>query len=98
MPFAVRTVTYQQNKMLNICDANLVGRTLTKLDFTINISKSYFAERIVESAEAEELLKASSIINMVGKETISLSVKMGIGSSKGVKEIDGIPFLLVFKF
>ena len=98
MPFAVRTVTYQQKKMLNICDADLVGRTLTKSDFTLNISKSYFAERIIEREEAEELLKTSSIINMVGKETISLSVKMGIGSSKGVKEIDGVPFLLVFKF
>jgi len=98
MPFAVRTVTYQQKKMLNICDADLVGRTLTKSDFTLNISRSYFAERIIEREEAEELLKASSIINMVGKETISLSVKMGIGSSKGVKEIDGVPFLLVFKF
>lgn len=98
MPFAVRTVTYQQNKMLNICDADLVGRTLTKSDFTLNISRSYFAERIIEREEAEELLKISSIINMVGKETISLSVKMGIGSSKGVKEIDGVPFLLVFKF
>ena len=98
MPFAVRTVTYQQKKMLNICDADLVGRTLTKSDFTLNISKSYFAERIIEREEAEELLKTSSIINMVGKETISLSVKMGIGSPKGVKEIDGVPFLLVFKF
>jgi len=98
MPFAVRTVTYQQKKMLNICDADLVGRTLTKSDFTLNISRSYFAERIIEREEAEKLLKTSSIINMVGKETISLSVKMGIGSSKGVKEIDGVPFLLVFKF
>ncbi len=98
MPFAVRAVTYQQKKMLNICDADLVGRTLTKSDFTLNISRSYFAERIIEREEAEELLKASSIINMVGKKTISLSVKMGIGSSKGVKEIDGVPFLLVFKF
>ena len=98
MTFAVRTVTYQKNKMLNICDADLVGRTLTQSNFTLNISRSYFAERIIEREEAEELLKASSIINMVGKETISLSVKMGIGSSKGVKEIDGVPFLLVFKF
>jgi len=49
-------------------------------------------KRIIEKEEAEELLKASSIINMVGKETISLSVKMGIGSSKGVKEIDGVHF------
>ena len=34
---------------------------------------------------------------MVGKEITSLSVNMGIGSEDGIKEIDGIPFLIVFK-
>ena len=98
MAFAVRIVNYQHNRMLNICDADLVGKTVKKSEFTLNISKSYFAERIVDQNEAEVLLRKSSIINMVGKETIALSVGIGIGSSKGVKEIDGIPFLLVFKF
>jgi uncharacterized protein len=98
MAFAVRVVNYQHSRMLNICDADLVGKTVKESELTLNISKSYFAERIVEQNEAEVLLRKSSIINMAGKETIALSVKMGIGSSKGVKEIDGIPFLLVFKF
>lgn len=98
MAFAVRSMNYQHNRMLNICDAELVGRTFNKSDLTININKSYFAERIVEENEAEQLLKNASIINMVGKKTIALSVKVGIGSTKGVKEIDGVPFLLVFKF
>jgi hypothetical protein len=35
---------------------------------------------------------------MAGKKTIDLSIKMGIGSAKGVKEIEGVPFLIVFKF
>ncbi len=98
MAFAVRIVNYQQSRMLNICDANLVGKTVKESELTLNISKSYFAERIVDQNEAEVLLRKSTIINMVGKETIALSVGIGIGSSKGVKEIDGIPFLLVFKF
>jgi len=98
MTFAVKTITYQQNLMLNICDADLVGRTIKKEDFSLNISKSYFADRFVEKAEAEELLKKYSIINLVGKETISISINLGIGSSKGVKEIEGVPLLLVFKF
>lgn len=98
MSFAVRTVAYQQHLMLNICDANLVGKVIKKSDLSLNISKSYFAERFVEKAEAEDLLKKYSILNMVGKETIALAVELKIGSPKGVKEIDGIPFLLVFKF
>ncbi len=98
MAFAVRTVNYQRNKMLNMCDSNLVGRVLVQGDLTMNITQSYFAERIVDEKEAEQLLRNASIINMVGEETIELSVKIGVGSSKGVKRIDGIPFLLVFKF
>ena len=98
MAFAVRTVNYQRNKMLNICDSSLVGRVLVEGELTMNITTSYFAERLVDEQEAEQLLKSASIINMVGEETIALSVKIGVGSSKGVKKINGIPFLLVFKF
>ena len=98
MSFAVRTITYQQNLMLNICDTTLLGKTITKSDFSLNIRKSYFAERFVNKTEAEDLLKKYSIINMVGKETISLAVNLGIGSPKGVKEVDGVPFGLVFNF
>ena len=98
MAFAVRSVNYQNNRMLNICDVDLVGRIVKQSDLEINISQSYYADRIVEEQEAETLLKNSSIINMVGRQTIDLSIRIGIGSAKGVKEIEGVPFLLVFKF
>ena len=84
--------------MLNICDAELVGRTVRQSDLEIKITKSYYGDRIVDEKEAESLLRTSSIINMVGKRTIDLSIKMGVGTAKGVKEIEGIPFLIVFKF
>jgi hypothetical protein len=84
--------------MLNICDAELVGRTLKQSDLEIRITKSYYEDRIVGEREAESLLRNSSIINMAGKKTIDLSIKLGIGSANGVKEIEGIPFLIVFKF
>ncbi len=98
MPFATRIVNYQRNRMLNICDSNLVGRTLVEGELTMNLTQSYFAERMVDEAEAAQMLKNSSIINMVGEETIALAVKMGIGSQKGVKKVGGVPCLLVFKF
>ncbi|CUR52462.1 conserved protein of unknown function [Nitrosotalea devaniterrae] len=84
--------------MLNICDAELVGRTVKQSDLEIKITKSYYGDRIVDEKEAESLLRTSSIINMVGKKTIDLSIKIGVGTGKGVKEIEGIPFLIVFKF
>jgi hypothetical protein len=83
--------------MLNICDADLLGRILNNGDFTLKISEGYYAQKIIEEEEAKELLRGSNNINMVGKEIIALSVNIGIGSQAGVKEIDGIPFLIVFK-
>ena len=98
MNFAVKQVNQQRNRMLNICDAELVGRTVRQSDLEVRITKSYYGDRVVDEKEAESLLRNSSIINMAGRKTVDLSIKMGIGSAKGVKEIEGIPFLIVFKF
>lgn len=97
MQFSIRITEYQKNTMLNICDADLLGKKIIQDELIMNISESYYGERFVERDEAEDLLKNSSIINMVGKETISLSIDLGIGSENGVKIISGVPFLIVFK-
>ena len=95
--FSARVINYQNTRMLNICDTNLLGRTLNRDNFSLKISEKYYAEKTVEKEEAMGLLQESDSINMVGKDIISLSVNIGIGSNEGVKEIDGIPFLIVFK-
>lgn len=97
MPFSVRVANYQGNQMLNICDAKLLGKNVSENDLTVNISRNYYGEKIVDKEEAAALLKNCSIINMVGKETISLSLSLGIGAQQGVKTIDSVPFLIVFK-
>jgi uncharacterized protein len=97
MLFSIRITNHQNEFLLNICDAPLLGKKLVDNKLKIHISESYYGERLVEKEEAENLLKKCSSINMVGKETISLSVSLGIGSHEGVKEIGGIPFLIVFK-
>lgn len=97
MQFSVRITDYQKNLMLNICDLDLLGKTIVQDDLNMNISKSYYGEKIIEYDEAKTLIKNASIINMVGKNTISLSIGLGIGSENGVKTIGGVPFLIIFK-
>ena len=97
MQFSVRLTSYQKNTMLNICDVDLVGKKISEKNLQVDISKNYYGKEIVEKNEAENLLKNSSIINMVGKEIISLSMNLGIGSEKGIKKISGVPFLIVYK-
>ena len=95
--FCARLFNHNNTRMLNICDADLLGRTLSRGNFSLKISEEYYSDKVIEKEEAKDLLKGSDNINMAGKEIISLSVDMGIGSQNGVKAIDGIPFLIVFK-
>jgi len=95
--FSARLINHSDTLMLNICDADLLGTTLNRDNFTLKISEKYYAQKVVEKEEAKELLRRSDNINMAGKEIISLSVDIGIGTQDGVKEIDGVPFLVVFK-
>lgn len=97
MQFSVKVTDFQKKTMLNICDADLLGKNIVQDELNMNISKSYYGEKLIEQEEATTLLKNSSIINMVGKETVSLSVKLGIGSETGIKTISNIPFLIVFR-
>ena len=97
MQFSVKVSNYQKNMMLNICDVKLLGKDIIQDKLSMNISQSYYGEKLVETKEAKSLLKNSSIINMVGKNIISLSLKLGIGSENGIKTISDIPFLIIYK-
>ena len=97
MQFSVRTNNYQKQSMLNICDANLLGKKIIQNDLTVHISENYYGDRFVENDEAESLLKNSSIINMAGKETVSLALKLGIASENAIKMISDVPFLIIFQ-
>jgi hypothetical protein len=97
MQFSVKVSNYQKNTMLNICDVELLGKQLSQDELNIKISESYYGEKLVDKEEAKSLLQNSSIINMVGKNTVSLSIELGIGSESGIKTISDIPFLIVFK-
>ena len=95
--FSARVINHSNTRLLNICDSDLLGKTFTSGSFSIKISESYYGERMIKKDEAKDLLDKCDNINMVGNQIISLSVSLGIGSKNGIKEIDGIPFLIVFK-
>jgi len=96
MQFSVRISDYQKNIMVNMCDAELIGKYVVDGKLKIHISENYYGTKIVDKDEATSLLKSASIMNLVGKETISLAIDLGIGSESGVKIISDIPFLIIF--
>ena len=95
--FSARMINHDTTRMVNICDFDLLGKTLTRDKFSIKIDEKYYGEKTVNKEKATELLKNCNSINLVGNEIISLSTSLGIGSIEGIKKINDIPFLIVFK-
>ena len=96
MQYSVKISDYQKNTMLNMCDSELIGKDIVDGELKIHISENYYGKQIIDEDEAVSLLKSASIMNLVGKETISLAISQGIGSESGVKIISEIPFLIIF--
>jgi hypothetical protein len=96
MQFSVKVSDYQKNMMLNMCDAELMGKDIVDGELEIHINENYYGKQLVDKSEAISLLKSASVMNLVGKETISLATDLGIGSESGIKIISDIPFLIIF--
>jgi hypothetical protein len=96
--YAARTTRYSDSLMISICDADLVGKTLTQGEMVISLSRDYFQEEVIEKEEAADLLNKCSIANLVGEKIVAMAISMGLAKEASVKRICGIPFLMIFKF
>jgi hypothetical protein len=96
--YAARTTKYSDSLMISVCDADLVGKTLSQGEMVISLSRDYFQEEIIEKEKAADLLNKCSIANLVGEKIVALAISMGLAKEVSVKRICGIPFLMIFKF
>ena len=97
MLFASKSIVSSGNNILNICDPDLLDKIIKDEKTEIKINSKYYNENTIDEVEAERLLQQCTSANMVGENTISLSLKLGIGSKNGIRRIDGVPFLIIFK-
>jgi uncharacterized protein len=96
--YALRKIRYQETQIANICDLNLIGKEINQGDFTINISKDYFYSEEITNDDAIKILNSSSIINLVGKNIVDLALNLNLAKKNSVKTIEGVPFLMIYKF
>lgn len=96
--FALRSIKYERSVISNICDFELVGREVRNGEHIISLSREYFLEALIDESEAKNILKASSMLNLVGSRIVNLALEMRLAKQTTVRNIEGVPFLMVFKF
>ena len=95
--FTSRIIEKDGKVLINICDEEIVGKIVKGEEIEVNISSDYFGGDLLDNDDAVEALHSSSILNLAGKRIIALALKEGVGTKMAVKEIDGTPFLMIYK-
>jgi uncharacterized protein len=97
-PFSVHSIAWKNSSVVNVCDAELIGQTLVEGKLKMHISKDFFGGELVEEEEALKLIKDSSMISLAGERSVNIALSNKLGSPQAVREIQGVPFLMIYKF
>ncbi len=96
--FSVRTAEFKGTILVNICDEELVGRTVAEGRLKVHLSKEFYSGEVVDKGEALRLIRTCSIVNLAGSRSVSLAVDNDVGAPEAVREIEEVPFLMIYKF
>ena len=94
----MRSISWKDTSLINICDEDLIGKTLTEGKLKMHISKDYFGGKIVPAEEALKMMRESSIINLAGEQAVGIAISNKLGAKEAVRKIEGVPFLMIYKF
>jgi len=97
-PFSVRSIAWKNSRVVNVCDADLIGRTLIEGKLRMHISREFFGGDLVGEEEALRLISESSMISLAGERSVKVALANRLGSPHAVREIEGVPFLMIYKF
>jgi hypothetical protein len=96
--FCVKLISSGEIRMANICDAELLNKTVSEGNLVMHISPDYFGEKVVGPDEALKIVEETPILNLAGNNIVSKVIEANFASPRAVREIGCVKFLMVFKF
>ena len=79
------------------CDADLLGKVLREGKIVFEIREEFYKGLKVNVEEAIDLVKQSTIINMVGHRIVERAVETGLIHPEAVLKISGVPHAQIIR-
>jgi hypothetical protein len=83
--------------LLATCDAELLGKTLKEGKITFHVHEKFYKGTRVTLDEAVELIKQSTVVNMIGQKIVKKAIEHGFVHPEAVLMIEGIPHAQIIK-
>jgi len=76
--------------LVAVCDESLLGKRIGK-KLNINVNESFYGRDLVKEEKVLELMKRSTICNLLGKEIVKLALEKKFITKENIMFIDDIP-------
>lgn len=83
--------------LLAICDADLLGKTLREGKIVFKVREDFYKGVKMSVEKAIDLVKQSTIVNMIGHQTVKEAVRRRLIHPEAVIRISGIPHAQIVK-
>ena len=89
-----------QGRVVAVCDANLLGRVIEDKSgacMDLERYRGFYMGSKAGPAEVEEALRSFDSANIVGKEAVSVALKMGLAGKSDVMYIKRTPYIQIYR-
>jgi hypothetical protein len=83
--------------LLAACDEELLGETLRDGKLVFKVKEEFYKGPKISAEEAIELIKESTVVNMVGQHIVNKAIEKGLVHPEAVLKICGIPHAQIVK-
>lgn len=93
----INVIEREGQVLVAACDVDLLGKKLIDGNLTFEVRPSFYGGSKVRLEEAIELIKKSTIANLVGSNIVSQALKEGVVHPQGILQISGTPHAQIVK-
>lgn len=86
-----------QHTLLATCDAELLGKILRDGRIVFEVREEFYKGLRVSVDEAIDLMRQSTIVNMVGQRIVEKAIEEGLVHPEAVLKISGVPHAQIVK-
>lgn len=91
MKFYVKIYRIEKEVLVAACDEALCGRVFEEGNLILDVKEDFYKGELLGEEEVSSILEEATIINLVGENIISYTIRRGIVESQNVITIGGIP-------
>ena len=93
----IKVHRYMNEIVVAICDANLLGKTISYGRIKLEISKKFYGGSKVKLKEVLRFIEEATIINAVGKNVVTLLTQLYSNIEDAILWIGDVPHVQIVK-